>query len=80
MRPEEAARQCEGSRITTAQTIKPDLAIAVDVCVPYDIPGMSGQTSGNYARWNIAAWPKILRAKGDISVQWGSQGWWYRCR
>ena len=28
-----------------AQTIKPDLAIAVDVCVPYDIPGMSGQTS-----------------------------------
>ena len=36
-----------------AQTIQPDLAIAVDVAVIFDTPGMSGQTSDSYFRW----WP-----------------------
>jgi len=68
-----------------AQTIKPDLAIAVDVCVPYDIPGMSGQTSetalGNgpvvimmdassIAHQGLRQHIKEVAKKHYISVQW----------
>lgn len=68
-----------------ANKIKPDLAIAVDVCIPYDTPGMSGQTSetalGNgpvvimmdassVAHDGLRQHIKEVAKKHYISVQW----------